>query len=190
MSTPAISKVAVFEPVLFVGQPGLEEFTAVISRGRRLLADGDVGGAMASLARDAQGSDPRARAVSAPYRLMGRIMTRPAVNRALLWADAHLAKGDDVPLSDLIVAWEQELAVVEASEGTIADYRNVTAEVLLLCGVGAPELFTGTLDALEDVLPRATRVDVPGVNHGGPQTQGGNPAVIAEHLRRFFTSGT
>ena len=187
---PAIRKVAVFEPVLFVGQPGLDEFKGIISRGQRLVANGDIGAAMASLAKDAYDSDPRAQAVSAPYRLLSRAMTQPVICRLLLWADARRVTGDDVPLRDLIVAWKQELDVVKATEGTLDYYTNVTAEVLLLCGAGAPPLFTGTLDALQNVLPRATRVEIPGLNHGGPQDQGGNPVIVADQLRRFFGSDT
>lgn len=185
---PSIRKVAVFEPVVFVGQPGLDEFKAVISRGQRLVTSGDIGAAMASLAADATRSDPRAQAVSAPYRLLQRIMISPIVCRGWLWADARLAKGDNAALRDLIVAWKQELDVVIASEGTIDDYKNVTAEVLLLCGSGAPPLFTGTLDALQKALPHVTRAELPGLNHGGPQDQGGNPVVIAARLRRFFSA--
>jgi hypothetical protein len=62
----------------------------------------------------------------------------------------------------------------------------MTAEILLMCGAEAPPLFTGTLDALEQVLPRATRVELPGVNHGAAQDQGGKPGVIADQLRKFF----
>ncbi|OBF75342.1 esterase [Mycobacterium sp. 852002-51613_SCH5001154] len=190
MAIPAIRKVAVFEPVLFVGQPGLDEFRGIITRGQRLVASNDIGAAMASLARDAQGSDPRAQAVSAPYRVLGRVMTQPNICRVLLWADARRVKDDDAALRDLIVAWKRELEMVEATEGTIDDYKNVTADVLLLCGTGAPTLFTGTLDALQTVLPRATRVELPGLNHGAPQDQGGSPAVVAESLRTFFGTGT
>lgn len=190
MAIPAIRKVAVFEPVLFVGQPGLDEFKGIISRGQGLVASGDIGAAMASLAKDAQDSDPRAQAVSAPNRLLQQMMTQSIISRLLLWADARRVNGDDVALRDLIVAWKQELDVVEATEGTIDDYKNVTAEVLLLCGADAPTLFTGTLDALQKVLPRATRVELPGLNHGAPQDQGGNPAVIADQLRRFFGTGS
>lgn len=188
MAIPAIRKVALFEPVLFVGQPGLDEFKVTISRGQRLVDCGDIPAAMASLAKDAAESDPRAQAVSAPLRLLGRIMTQPIICRALLWADAKRVTGDDVQLRDLIVAWKQELDVVKSTEGTLDDFTNVTAEVLLLCGTGAPTLFTGTLDALQRVLPRATRVDLSGLNHGGPQDQGGNPAIVAAQLRRFFGS--
>lgn len=190
MAIPAIRKVAVFEPVLFVGQPGLDEFKGIIGRGQRLVASGDIGAAMASLAKDAYDSDPRAQAVSAPNRLLQQPMTQSIISRLLLWADARRVNGDDVALRDLIVAWKQELDVVKASEGTIDDYKNVTAEVLLLCGADAPTLFTGTLDALQKVLPRATRVELPGLNHGAPQDQGGNPAVIADQLRQFFSTGS
>jgi hypothetical protein len=41
---------------------------------------------------------------------------------------------DDVVLRDLIPALKPELDQVKATEGTINDYKNVTAEVLLLCG--------------------------------------------------------
>lgn len=186
LTVPAIRKVAVFEPVLFIGQPGLDEFKEVISRGERLVASGDIAAAMASLAKEARDSETRAQTISAPYRLLSRIMTQPIICRMLLWADARLVKGDDAALRDTIVAWKQEMDVVEATEGTIDDYRNVTAEVLLLCGSNAPPLFTGTFDALHNVLPRATRVELPGLNHGAAQDQGGNPAVIADQLRRFF----
>jgi pimeloyl-ACP methyl ester carboxylesterase len=186
----AIRKVAVFEPVLFVGQPGLDEFKEVISRGQRLLASGDVAGAMASLAKGAQDSDTRAKSVAAPYRLLGRVMTQPAVCRALLWADAQRVKGDDAALRDLILAWKQDMEVVKATEGSIDHYKNVTAEVLLLCASDAAPLFKATLDALQNVLPRATRVELPAVNHGAAQDQGGTPTVIAGQLRRFFSTGT
>lgn len=186
MSIPTIRKVALFEPVLFVGQPDLDEFKATISRGQHLVDSGDIPAAMASLARDASDSDPRAQEVAAPLRLLGKIMTQPAICRVLLWADAKRVAGDDAALRDLIVAWKEELNVVKATEGHLDDFKKVTSEVLLLVGTNAPTLFTGTLDALQTVLPRATRVDLPGLNHGGAQDQGGAPGVIAEQLRRFF----
>lgn len=186
MSVPAIRKVAVFEPVLFVGQPDLDKFKTTIDRGQRLVDSGDIADAMASLAKDAADGDPRVQQVAAPLRLLGTIMTQPLICRAILWADAKRVTGDDASLRDLIIAWKEELNVVKSTEGTLDDYQNVTADVLLLCGTGAPTLFTGTLDALQSVLPAATRIELPGLNHGGAQDSGGNPRVIADQLRRFF----
>src|SRR5271165_3923742 len=57
-------------------------------------------------------------------------------------------------------------------------------------GSHAPPLFTGTLAALANVLPHATRVELPGLNHVAAQDQGGKPAVIADQLRRFFGTET
>ena len=60
----------------------------------------------------------------------------------------------------------------------------------MLCGSEAQPLFKGTLDALANALPQATRVELPGLNHGAAQDQGGKPAVIADQLRRFFRTDT
>ncbi len=186
VSIPQIRKVAVFEPVVFVGQPGLDEFTATIARGDALVATGDIATAVAQLAADA-GNDPRTQSVSAPLRLLGRVLTTPVVCRALLALDALTARGDTVALRDLVPALIPELHEVAATEGTIDFYRSVDAQCLLMCGAGAPPLFTGTRDALLQVLPHATSVELPAVNHGAAQDQGGSPMVIAGQLRQFFT---
>ncbi len=185
VAVPEIRKVAVFEPVIFVGQPGLDEFKKTIARGEALVGSGDIAGAMSSLAADA-GNDPRAQAVSPPYRLLARVFASPIVCRAVLSLDALGARGDRVALRDLVPALIPELQQVKATEGTIDYYRDVTAECLLMSGTGAPPLFTATQDALMQVLPHATRMVLPGLNHGGAQDQGGNPGVLAEQLRRFF----
>lgn len=185
MSIPAITKVAVFEPVIFVDQPGMSDFAAVVDRGHQRVARGDIAGAMAGLAGDSM--DYRGDAVAAPYRALGWLMSRRPVCQLLLWADARRVRGDDVALGDLIVAWKTEMDVVKDTARTIDDYRNVTAEALLICGSQAPPLFTGTLDALQSVLPRSERIDLPGLNHGAPQDQGGQPKVIADQLREFFS---
>lgn len=186
VSIPQIRKVAVFEPVIFVGQPGLDEFKKTIARGEALVAGGDIAGAMSSLAADA-GKDPRAQAVSPVYRVMGWVLTAPLVCRALLSLDALAARGDTVALRDLVPALIPELREVTATAGTIDYYRNVTAECLLMCGTDAPPLFTGTQDALQQVLPHCTRVVLPGLNHGAAQDPGGNPAVVARQLRQFLS---
>lgn len=79
---PAIRKVAVFEPVIFVDQPGLADFVRLIDRGSQRVEQGDIAGAMAGLAADAQ--DYRGESVSAPYRVAGWLMTRRPFCQAIL----------------------------------------------------------------------------------------------------------
>ena len=186
VSIPAVRKVAVFEPVIFVGQPGVAEFKATIGRAEAMIARGDIAAAMSKLALDAA-NDPRTQAVAAPYRVLGRLLTAPLVCRLLLWVDALAARGDTVALRDLVPALVPELQQVKATERTIGFYRNVTADCLLMSGSDAPALFTGTLDALQGVLPQSRRVELAGLNHGAAQDQGGNPEVLAGQLRQFFS---
>ncbi len=98
-----------------------------------------------------------------------------------------LLAGDTVALRDLVPALIPELRQVMATEGTIDFYRTVTAECLLMCGSDAPTLFTGTLDALEGVLPNARRVELAGLNHGAAQDQAGDPRMLADQLQQFFS---
>ncbi|MBV8347885.1 MAG: alpha/beta hydrolase, partial [Mycolicibacterium sp.] len=53
MAIPAIQKVAVFEPVIFVGQPGLNDFKGLIDRQERLQSRGDVAATLAAMAKEA-----------------------------------------------------------------------------------------------------------------------------------------
>ena len=61
------------------------------------------------------------------------------------------------------MAWKEELNVVKATEGHLDDFANVTADVLLMCGTDTTAMFTDTLDALESMLPRSSRVEPPGL---------------------------
>jgi len=48
---PAIHKVTLYEPVLFVGQPGLEQFEATIHRYDKEIAEGKLAAAMVALTK-------------------------------------------------------------------------------------------------------------------------------------------
>ncbi|MBO3749223.1 alpha/beta hydrolase [Streptosporangiaceae bacterium NEAU-GS5] len=178
MSVPELERVAVYEPVLFVGQPGTDEFVRVIERFNERVDRGDVVGAAVGLTKDSEAS----KLVSA----VPDAVLRPLF-RLALWADAWWVKGDYTPLRDLIPTLRPELAEVRATEGTLDDYRKVSARVLLIRGGKAQPLFTGTLDALHRVLPVSDLVVIPGLHHGSAQDQG-NPQAIADVIKPFFTA--
>ena len=77
--------------------------------------------------------------------------------------------------------------VVEMS-GKLESFRNVDTEVLLLGGSKSPAYLKVALDALEKVLPRVTRVELPGLDHAASWNtdRGGQPGPMAQALRRFF----
>ncbi len=76
--------------------------------------------------------------------------------------------------------------------GTIGSFAEVPAEVLLLGGSKkGPAFLRPALDALEQTLPRARRVELAGLDHGGSAdvsntNRGGKPEVVAQAIRPFF----
>jgi pimeloyl-ACP methyl ester carboxylesterase len=176
MSLPELERIAVYEPVLFAGQPGQAEFEQVIDRYSARIEAGDVVGAAIGLTKDAD----LARVVGAIPDAVFRPLFRLA-----LWLDARRVRPGDTSLRQLIPTLRPELVEVRATEGTVDDYRRVTAHVLLMRASEAPPLMTGSLDALRRVLPHSDLLVLPGLRHGSAQDQG-SPAPIAAALRAFF----
>ena len=57
-----------------------------------------------------------------------------SISKFALKFDARNLKGDDVPLRDLIPTMPFEIELVKKTEGTIENYKDVSAEVLLIMG--------------------------------------------------------
>ena len=101
------------------------------------------------------------------------------------------AKLGDVTMRMLAPTLHYDFALVAEMAETLATFKVVPAEVLLLGGGKSPAWLKAALDALMTVLPHAQRVTFPELDHGGSSdpsatNRGGRPAVVAEALRRFF----
>ncbi|MCZ8515272.1 hypothetical protein O9H85_23225 [Paenibacillus filicis] len=75
--------------------------------------------------------------------------------------------------------------------GTLERFSAVSAEVLLLGGSKGLVWLKPALDALEKVLPRAKRIEIPGLDHGAAcdvsnTNRDGKPELVAQELRKFF----
>ena len=57
------------------------------------------------------------------------------------------------------------MKLVRKTEGTIEEYKEVSAEVLLMMGSKSRDAFKDTLDALEKVLSHSNRVELEGLDH-------------------------
>jgi hypothetical protein len=69
--------------------------------------------------------------------------------------------------------------------GTVERYRALSTETLLLGGDKSRTFLGVALDALEAVLPHASRVRLNGAGHLAPANDGA-PERVAVELRRFF----
>lgn len=174
ISLPAIHKVVAYEPLLFVGQPGLEEFKALIQHFNRIIANGNVAAATVGLTKDSVKF----------FRIIPDILMIPIVE-LILWINARNVKGDDVAYQNIIPTMPFELQVVEKTEGTLENYKNVSSEVLLLGGSKTTSLLKDSLRALNSVLPNSNLIELKGLNHDSAQDYG-KPKLIVQEIRKFL----
>ncbi|WP_424354945.1 alpha/beta fold hydrolase [Methanobacterium sp. MBAC-LM] len=171
---PAICKVAAYEPLVFAGQPELDQFRITIQHLDKNMAEGKVAKATVDLTKDS---------VNFVKPIPDFIMI-PLV-KLILWMNVKTVKGDDVSYQELIPTLDDELHLVEKTEGTLEDYKNVSARVLLLEGSKTQSLLKESLDALNEVLPHSNLVELKGLNHDSAQDYG-KPEPIARELKSFF----
>ncbi|WP_211251402.1 MULTISPECIES: alpha/beta fold hydrolase [Methanobacterium] len=174
ISNPAIYKVAAYEPLVFAGQPELDQFRITIQHLDKNIAEGKVAKATVDLTKDSVNF----------IKPIPDLVLVPLV-KLILWMNVKTVKGDDVSYQELIPTLDDELHLVEKTEGTIEDYKNVSARVLLLEGSKTHSLLKESLDALNEVLPHSNLVELKGLNHDSAQDYG-KPEPIARELKSFF----
>jgi pimeloyl-ACP methyl ester carboxylesterase len=170
-----LEKIIAYEPVVFAGQPGQDEFATMIDRFTARIDAGDPLGA-ATVATKAAFPEPLRRVPDAAYRAAFGLGFRLADLRG---AGDHRSR-------DLLATLKPELAMVRATEGRLDDFRRINADVLLLRGSRSEPLITGSVDALRRLIPNARTAVLPGLVHGSAQDTGGNPRVIAAAIRAFL----
>ena len=79
---------------------------------------------------------------------------------------------------ELVASLPTELDPVLDIEGTLEQYRQLDAQVLLMYGSDTDPMFVDCADALHAVLPHSTALRLPGLNHDSAQNYG-KPETIA-----------
>jgi pimeloyl-ACP methyl ester carboxylesterase len=177
LTLPAIHKAAIFEPPLMVNGPAL---TAGLTRFDQEIAQGKVASALITGMKETQMGPPLLNLM--PRWVLERLTTM------MLASEEKKAGHDDVTMRMLAPTLHYDFQLVIESDGALPSFEAVRAEVLLLGGSKSPAYLTTALDALEKVLPRARRVEFPGLGHeaAGNRDRRGQPERVAQELRRFF----
>jgi pimeloyl-ACP methyl ester carboxylesterase len=172
LATPALTKVALYEPPLSV------DGSAPVDWGPRVDRELAAGKTIPALitALKGMGTEPM-------FARIPRFVLTPAFSLAMR-AQRTVPEGD-IPIPDLVptIRFDRQLLLELAD--TAPDYAAITARVLLLGGSKSPAYLHTALDALSSVLPNATRTTFPGLDHSGPDDNG-NPPRVAEALREFY----
>jgi pimeloyl-ACP methyl ester carboxylesterase len=206
---PGLRSVAVYEPPLSINH---STPLGWLPRYERELARGDLAAAAVTAMRGTRTASLPVRLVPRPVLTAalnaamrpqrdtvagpepGRLSSRrAAVARVLLWplrqaartGSARRLDPDEVALRALVPTMRYDAQLVVDSEGTLGDYAKLATPVLLLGGSRSASYLSRTLDALQQVLPNATRIELPGVGHTAPDNTG-DPLRVADQLRGFF----
>ncbi|MFC4116361.1 alpha/beta fold hydrolase [Nonomuraea zeae] len=177
LTTPGISRIAVFEPAL--SMYGAFDLSW-IPRFEREMDRDDIAAAMVTFVKGV-----KAERLSAA---LPRWLLKPALS----WyfrsqRDVHGPGEKSVP--DLIPLQRYDVrlfAEMAGSEG----FAGLRAQALLMDGVRTPPPLHRAVEALQATLPHAVRVTMDGVGHEAPLNGRGAPERVAAELRTFFTGGS
>ncbi len=174
---PAIAKVGIFEPPLL---PDRAAAAALLATFDDEMARGRVGEAMVTAMRGAE---------------MGpgwfRAMPKALTARLAMVAMAQEAKkpvGPYPSMRELASTLHSDFAIVTESSGRLHDFRSIRADILLMGGSRSPAFLKRALADLASALPKATRVELAGLDHAASWNSDvrGHPEPVARDLRRFF----
>jgi len=178
LTVPAVQKLAVYEPPLFADS---QEPTAILRRFDQEIAQGRVGGALATAMRGARLGPGFINAL--PHGLLERM------TNLMLKREDKKGSGDYVPFRGLAPTLHYETEVIAQASGARQSFAAISAEVLLLGGSRSSQFLKDALDRLERTVPNARRVELSGLDHSGSwnSDRGGKPGPVAAELRRFLT---
>jgi hypothetical protein len=121
----------------------------------------------------------------------------PAVRYIPAWLMTLLVRRalrTDAALAEIAFSLPYDIRIVAEMHGRLDAWHALGSRVLLLGGSESPDYLKRDLGALQAVLPNASRVTLPGLDHGAswnphPQrNRRGDPQAVAIELRRFFES--
>ncbi|WP_433180903.1 alpha/beta fold hydrolase [Actinoallomurus sp. CA-150999] len=177
---PGIRRVAVYEPALVVGG---EDLSSWLARYDQEIAAGKVAAALVTAMMGLRLGPP----AFFPHGLM------TLLTKAVLKSQDKKAAAGEPTMRSLASTLGYEGRLVREMAGTLDHYADLTTEVLLLGGSKGLSWIKPALDALDATIPNSTRVELPGLDHGGtadagPDGPAGKPAAVAPELRRFFAA--
>jgi len=181
ITLPEIHKIVTYEPLIYVNKKEMDQFNAIVQRFDQQLAEGELTTAMVTSLNvyniNPEDSKPLL------FHLPGLIW-KP-IFRMILEVDERNVKGDDVTIKELMPTLKNDVQLVDETEGKIDNFKNVSAEVLLLNGSKSASILKESLDALEKILPHSKRKELHGLDHDSAQNYG-KPEIIAQEIKSFL----
>ncbi len=178
LDLPAIRRLAIYEPPLFANSA---KSTAMIHRFDAEMARGKVGAALTTVMKGAP-------LISDIFSALPRPLLEFMTNKML----SFNAKNGYQSFRELAPTLHHDGQIISEMSGQQDSLEAIRAEMLILGGSKSTSFLKAGLDSVAQVLPRAKRVTLSGLNHSSPWNTDlrGKPAPLAQELRRFFALTT
>jgi pimeloyl-ACP methyl ester carboxylesterase len=179
----SINKIALYEPLVYVNKYEMDKFNEINQRVDQEIDEGKLTSAMVTGLEVITKVNPEEKPPSPIYYLPRFIWK--LIFRMILRSDSKYVKGDDVLLKDLLPTRHYDNILVNETEGKLDNYKEISAETLLIGGSKSSLFLKHSLDALKGILPNVNRVELKDLDHDSPQNTR-DPEVIAQELILFF----
>lgn len=182
ITLPQIHKIVTYEPVVYVNKDEMDRFNEIVQHFSQELDKGEFTTAMVTSLNVYTKLDPEEK--SSMIFHLPSVIWKPIFG-LILEVDERNAKGDDVTLKQLMPTLKYDVQLVNETEGKLDDFKNVSAEVLLLGGSKSPVFLKNSNEALNKLLPHVTAKELQGLDHDSAQDYG-KPETIAKEIISFL----
>jgi hypothetical protein len=185
-----VRRVAAYEPLLLRGGPDDAAIRRTFTTMQQMIRGGRMGEAiMFSIQESIDREVRRGHMSSWVGGAMRAFPSSVGAGLIDLFLRHVRPRSGNVAWRELVASLPAELDPVLDTEGTLEQYRQLDARVLLMYGSETDPMFVDCAEALHAVLPHSTVLRLPGLNHDSAQTYG-KPETIAAALRLFFAQRT
>ncbi|HML04536.1 MAG TPA: alpha/beta hydrolase [Methanobacterium sp.] len=182
ITLPDIHKIVSYETVVYVNKDEMDRFNDIVRRFDEELSKGKFTTAMVTSLDVYNKIDPEEK--SSWLFHLPSLIWKP-IFALILEEDERRIKGDDVTLKALMPTLKLDVQLVNETEGKLDNFKNVSAEVLLLGGGKSSIFLKNSLKTLDKLLPQGTCKVVEGLDHDSAQNYG-KPEVIAQEIKSFL----
>jgi pimeloyl-ACP methyl ester carboxylesterase len=181
-----VRRVAAYEPLLLWGGPDDAAIRRTFTTMQQMIRGGRLGEAVVfSIHESLDREVGRGHISSWVGTAVHAFPFRVGAGLIDLFLRYQRPRSGNVAWRELVASLPAELDPVLETEGSLEQYRQLDAQVLLTYGSETDPMFVDCAEALDAVLPHSTVLRLPGLNHDSAQTYG-KPETIAAALRLFF----
>jgi pimeloyl-ACP methyl ester carboxylesterase len=181
-----VQRVAAYEPLLLWGGPDDPAIRRMFTAMQQMIRGGRMGEAVVlSINESVDREVGRGHMSNWVGTAVHAFPSRVGAGLIELLLRYQRPRSGNVAWRELLASLPDELDPVLDTEGTLEQYRQLDAQVLLMYGSETDPMFVDCAEALHEVLPHSTVLQLPGLNHDSAQTYG-KPETIGAALRLFF----